>query len=73
VALLNNLEFDHADIFENLAAVKKTFRHLIQTSLQRTVLCNGGSNLMEITRNVRSVGQEIRFGPRMISGRSYHS
>ena len=28
--IINNLEFDHADIFENLAAVQKTFSHLIR-------------------------------------------
>src|ERR1039457_7199247 len=27
VATLNNLEFDHADIFENLDSIKKTFSH----------------------------------------------
>ena len=30
-ALLNNLEFDHADIFENLDAIKKQFHHLVRT------------------------------------------
>src|SRR5580692_3752651 len=30
IAIINNLEFDHADIFENLAAVKKTFIHFIR-------------------------------------------
>lgn len=30
VAILNNLEFDHADIFEDLAAVQKSFSHLIR-------------------------------------------
>lgn len=29
--LLNNLEFDHADIFENLEAIKKQFHHLVRT------------------------------------------
>lgn len=29
--ILNNLEFDHADIFEDLAAIKKQFHHLIRT------------------------------------------
>jgi UDP-N-acetylmuramate: L-alanyl-gamma-D-glutamyl-meso-diaminopimelate ligase len=36
IAIINNLEFDHADIFENLAAIKKTFTHFI-----RLVPCNG--------------------------------
>lgn len=29
--LLNNLEFDHADIFENLGSIQKQFHHLIKT------------------------------------------
>jgi UDP-N-acetylmuramate: L-alanyl-gamma-D-glutamyl-meso-diaminopimelate ligase len=28
--IINNLEFDHADIFENLATIQKTFTHLIR-------------------------------------------
>lgn len=28
--LLNNLEFDHADIFENLTAIEKQFHHLVR-------------------------------------------
>lgn len=30
-AILNNLEFDHADIFEDLAAIERQFHHLIRT------------------------------------------
>ncbi|WP_338364414.1 UDP-N-acetylmuramate:L-alanyl-gamma-D-glutamyl-meso-diaminopimelate ligase [uncultured Pseudoalteromonas sp.] len=29
--ILNNLEFDHADIFDDLEAIKKQFHHLIRT------------------------------------------
>src|SRR3982750_1023367 len=29
--VLNNLEFDHADIYENLAAIQKQFHHLVRT------------------------------------------
>ncbi|MCK8101927.1 UDP-N-acetylmuramate:L-alanyl-gamma-D-glutamyl-meso-diaminopimelate ligase [Pseudoalteromonas sp. 2CM36K] len=32
--ILNNLEFDHADIFEDLNAIKKQFHHLIRTLSQ---------------------------------------
>ena len=28
---INNLEFDHADIFENLAAIEKQFHHVVRT------------------------------------------
>jgi len=30
-AVLNNLEFDHADIFDDLAAIERQFHHLIRT------------------------------------------
>ncbi len=29
--VLNNLEFDHADIFDNLAAIERQFHHLVRT------------------------------------------
>ncbi len=29
--VMNNLEFDHADIFDNLAAIQKQFHHLVRT------------------------------------------
>jgi UDP-N-acetylmuramate: L-alanyl-gamma-D-glutamyl-meso-diaminopimelate ligase len=30
-AVLNNLEFDHADIFDNLAVIERQFHHLVRT------------------------------------------
>ena len=30
-AILNNLEFDHADIFPDLAAIETQFHHLVRT------------------------------------------
>ena len=30
VAIINNLEFDHADIFDDLASIQKTFSHFIR-------------------------------------------
>jgi UDP-N-acetylmuramate: L-alanyl-gamma-D-glutamyl-meso-diaminopimelate ligase len=30
-AILNNLEFDHADIFSDLAAIETQFHHLVRT------------------------------------------
>jgi UDP-N-acetylmuramate: L-alanyl-gamma-D-glutamyl-meso-diaminopimelate ligase len=29
--ILNNLEFDHADIYENLSAIQKQFHHMVRT------------------------------------------
>jgi UDP-N-acetylmuramate: L-alanyl-gamma-D-glutamyl-meso-diaminopimelate ligase len=31
VAIINNLEFDHADIFDDLAAIERQFHHLVRT------------------------------------------
>ena len=41
-AVLNNLEFDHADIFEDLPAIEKQFHHLVRTVPQQgLVVANG--------------------------------
>jgi len=44
VAIVNNLEFDHADIFENLAAVKKTFSHFIRLVPRNGLLLANGDD-----------------------------
>src|SRR5690606_35909232 len=31
IAILNNLEYDHADIFPDLAAIQRQFHHLVRT------------------------------------------
>jgi UDP-N-acetylmuramate: L-alanyl-gamma-D-glutamyl-meso-diaminopimelate ligase len=42
-AVLNNLEFDHADIFSDLAAIQRQFHHLIRTVPRNgRVIANGG-------------------------------
>ncbi|SHF46432.1 UDP-N-acetylmuramate: L-alanyl-gamma-D-glutamyl-meso-diaminopimelate ligase [Modicisalibacter ilicicola DSM 19980] len=43
VAVLNNLEFDHADIFVDLAAIERQFHHLVRTvpSLGRLLVADG--------------------------------
>jgi UDP-N-acetylmuramate: L-alanyl-gamma-D-glutamyl-meso-diaminopimelate ligase len=37
-AVLNNLEFDHADIFDDLAAIQKQFHHLVRTVPQQGLI-----------------------------------
>ena len=45
-AILNNLEFDHADIFEDLAAIQKQFHHLVRTiPEQGLIVSNNQPNL----------------------------
>jgi len=50
IAIVNNLEFDHADIFENLDAVKKTFSHFIRLVPRNGLLLGNGddANLKEL-------------------------
>ena len=44
VAVINNLEFDHADIFENLDAIKKTFSHFIRLIPRNGLLLGNGDD-----------------------------
>ena len=48
--VLNNLEFDHADIFEDLNAIKKQFHHLLRTvpGTGRIILPNKDEALMSV-------------------------
>ena len=42
-AILNNLEFDHADIFPDLAAIETQFHHLVRTVPgDGRIVVNGG-------------------------------
>ncbi len=44
VATLNNLEYDHADIFPNLAAIETQFHHLIRTIPGNGTIISNGSD-----------------------------
>jgi len=50
--ILNNLEFDHADIFENLDAIKKQFHHLVRIIPGEGLLVVNGEdeNLADVLR-----------------------
>ncbi|MGG6463624.1 UDP-N-acetylmuramate:L-alanyl-gamma-D-glutamyl-meso-diaminopimelate ligase [Solilutibacter silvestris] len=50
VAILNNLEYDHADIFPDLAAIERQFHHLV-----RTVPGNGRLIVNGEDRNLKRV------------------
>ena len=43
-AVLNNLEFDHADIFDNLAAIERQFAHLLRTIAQNGLVVRQANN-----------------------------
>jgi UDP-N-acetylmuramate: L-alanyl-gamma-D-glutamyl-meso-diaminopimelate ligase len=78
VAIINNLEFDHADIFENLNAIKKTFSHFIRLIPRNGLLLGNGDDtnlamLLDVTHcPVKKFGLgennsirvfNLRFGP----------
>src|SRR5690606_14550236 len=44
VASLNNLEFDHADIFPDVAAIQREFHHLVRTVPARGRLIVNGED-----------------------------
>jgi len=47
-AILNNLEFDHADIFPDLAAIETQFHHLVRTVPGNgLVVCNGREDSLQ--------------------------
>jgi UDP-N-acetylmuramate: L-alanyl-gamma-D-glutamyl-meso-diaminopimelate ligase len=52
-AILNNLEFDHADIFDDLAAIEKQFHHLVRTVPQQGLVV---SNLQDSLERVIAKG-----------------
>lgn len=44
VAILNNLEFDHADIFDNLAAIQRSFSHFVRLIPRNGLLLANGDD-----------------------------
>ena len=54
VAILNNLEYDHADIFPDVAAIQRQFHHLVRTVPRRGRLLVNGHD--ERLREVLAIG-----------------
>ncbi len=78
VGIVNNLEFDHADIFENLDSIKKTFTHFIRLIPRNGLLLGNGDDanlapLLNVTHcpvkrfglaaDNAVQGFNLRFGP----------
>ena len=63
LAIVNNIEFDHADIFRNLDAIKTAFRHLLRIVPQNgMILLNGDDhNCVEVGRECLAQMVEIGF------------
>ncbi len=65
LVIVNNIEFDHADIFDDLAQIKRSFRHLLRIVPQNgMVLLNGDdANCVEVAKEALAPIVEIGFGP----------
>ncbi len=63
--VVNNIEFDHADIFRDLDEIKLSFRRLLNIVPQNgMVLVNGDDpNCVEVARNCLAQMLEIGFSP----------
>ncbi|MGE5641060.1 MAG: UDP-N-acetylmuramate:L-alanyl-gamma-D-glutamyl-meso-diaminopimelate ligase [Clostridia bacterium] len=44
-AILNNLEFDHADIFDDLAAIERQFHHFVRTIPRTGLIVSNGQDV----------------------------
>ena len=68
-AILNNLEYDHADIFPDLAAIETQFHHLVRMvpGLGRLIVNGGDPNLARVL--ARGCWSEVeRFGLAEVPG-----
>ena len=62
-AVLNNLEFDHADIFDDLAAIERQFHHLVRTvPPSGRVVANGLEESLTRVLNTGCWSQVSSFG-----------
>jgi UDP-N-acetylmuramate: L-alanyl-gamma-D-glutamyl-meso-diaminopimelate ligase len=64
-AVLNNLEFDHADIFPDLAAIETQFHHLVRTvPAQGLLVVNGRDEALQRVLGRGCWSPVVRFGAR---------
>ncbi len=64
-AILNNLEYDHADIFENLAAIERQFHHLVRSVPARgRLVVNAREDSLQRVLAMGCWSEVQRFGAR---------
>ncbi len=62
-AVLNNLEFDHADIFDDLAAIERQFHHLVRTvPSQGRVVVNATEESLQRVLAQGCWSEQVPFG-----------
>ena len=58
--IINNIEFDHADIFDDINAIVKNFHHLVRITKNGTIIYNHDDrNIQNLMK--REVGQTEIF------------
>ena len=64
-AILNNLEFDHADIFDDLASIERQFHHLVRTMpASARVVVNAREESLQRVLAKGCWSEVVRFGAR---------
>jgi len=64
-AILNNLELDHADIFDNLAAIERQFHHLVRTvPASGRLVVNAREESLQRVLAMGCWSEVLRFGGR---------
>ena len=64
-AILNNLELDHADIFDNLAAIERQFHHLVRTVPSKgRLVVNARDESLQRVLAMGCWSEVLRFGSR---------
>ena len=67
-AILNNLEFDHADIFDNLAAIERQFHHLVRTvPSSGRVVVNAAEESLKRVLSQGCWSEQVFFGKSQIN------
>lgn len=60
--VLNNLEFDHADIFDDLAAIKRQFHHLVRTlPASATIAVNHDDEALQEVLQMGCWSEQLEF------------
>jgi UDP-N-acetylmuramate: L-alanyl-gamma-D-glutamyl-meso-diaminopimelate ligase len=64
IAIINNIEFDHADIFENVGAIQKSFRQFINIIPRNGMLIANGDdpNVAPLLNNTPCPVKQFGFG-----------
>ena len=72
-AILNNLEFDHADIFDDIAAIERQFHHLVRTvpSTGRVVV-NATQESLERVIAQGCWSEQVLFGKAWVNKKGFN-